>query len=260
MSDIYLGRLLTLEGAEKFEDALQGYKGQIGPNVKLDEIGLSTVDIEPNFEKYKSDTARYVINKNMEGTRAIHSFCMVGSDLSEVMTNLKICAFQPTSEEAIANIENHKALAQDYFGRDRVAVLVIKMPEELFKTYCETGLAGYGAESGKYEFNGSTELLAEAIVGDRVLQDAIKEKQVILYDEVHKAFDAAGMDYDNGVFDNYYRPTKTIGMKKENKKSKMSSELEEALEEIMARTDLSPEEKKLMLEAYQEAADYANGR
>ena len=120
--------------------------------------------------------------------------------------------------------------------------------------------SGYDAEGGKYELDGETRLLAEAIVSDRVIRHSIKEGQVFGYDEVHKLFDLENMEYDpDRLFNRSYTPSMRIhqGQKVNNEPSKnttkYNSEYDRLRQEILLRDDMTKEDKKLMLEALNDA-------
>jgi len=264
MANIYFGRLLTLDGADNFEQALQGKAVQIGSTVINDSLIVSNVTLRPNYAKFgNSNISRNLIEDNQKQTEAVNSYCMYADNLEEVVNNLLICASQPTSEDAISRIESGEYEPDDFFARDRVAMVLFSMPEEEFKHARELALIGTG--EGVYEYEGGTETLPEAIVNDRVIRKAIHKGRILLFDEIHAGFEANDVSFDpEQLFDINYVPFNRINnlerlLESEEKSSDTNpygsnTEAGKAWAQIMAMPDLSKEDKAMMLAALGDAS------
>jgi len=209
MSNIYMFRALTMEGAEKFEKALSGEVGQIGNESYVEDFYLSTAQVDPDYSDKSPDMIEKIENF-AQRTNDVNSFFFYGDDVTECMQNLETLVFQPTSEDAIERIESGSYGKEDCFGRDRVAVVGIAVPEAVFDLWAEYGLVGLGV--GHYEQDGAQEQINEVMVGDDAIYWAIANNCVVYYDEMKKAFDEINgvtIDPDN-IFDNEFMPEMTI--------------------------------------------------
>lgn len=209
--DIYLGRIVKLEGAEALENALQGRSGQISPTVQLDNVPYEPIAVKPNYNMATSPAVKQMMETNKEQTDAVHSHFMFGEDLETVMDNLATLSIQPTSEGAIRRIEDGCPEQDDFFARDMVAAYIIKVPEETFQGWIDLGM-GATREDKYYEtLYGEQVLLPEAILGDKAIKEAIENNQIIAFDEIHKVFDMTGQNFDPyGVFPDDFRSDMAI--------------------------------------------------
>jgi hypothetical protein len=262
--DIYLGRIVKIEGAEALENALQGKSGQIGPTVSLDNVPYEPIAVNPNYSMATSPAVREMLTINKEQTDAVHSHFMFGDDIDTVMDNLATLSIQPTSEDAIERIADECPEQDDFFARDMVAAYIMRVPEETFQGWIDAGMAATREDKYYETLHGEQVLIPEAILGDKAIRAAITNKQIIAFDEVHKVFDMTGHNYDpydvfprdfkSAMAIKYKEPTVETVVDGSNKYSAYP-ELAQAYRQIIRDDTLSPEEKELMISSLDEMYD-----
>jgi hypothetical protein len=262
--DIYLGRIVKIEGAEALENALQGKSGQVGPTVSLDNVPYEPIAVNPNYSMATSPAVREMLTINKEQTDAVHSHFMFGDDIDTVMDNLATLSIQPTSESAIERIADECPEQDDFFARDMVAAYIMRVPEETFQGWIDAGMAATREDKYYETLHGEQVLIPEAILGDKAIREAIQKKQIIAFDEVHKVFDMTGHNYDpydvfprdfkSAMAIKYKEPTVETVVDGSNKYSAYP-ELAQAYRQIIRDDTLSPEEKELMISSLDEMYD-----
>ena len=262
--DIYLGRIVKVEGAEALEYALQGKSGQIGPTVDVDNVPYEPIAVKPNYDLANSPVIRQLLDINKEQTEAVHSHFRFGDDIDTVMDNLAILSVQPTSEGAINRIADGCPEQEDFFARDMVAAYIIRVPEETFQDWIDVGM-GATREDKYYEtLYGEQVLIPEAILGDKAIREAIDNDQIVAFDEVHRVFEMTGHNYDPyDLFPRDFRTAMPIEYTEPESATEIQSiskysaypELEQAYNQIMADTTLSADEKALMISSLDEIYD-----
>ena len=217
MGNIVLARMMTLAGAEAFERAIKGESVRICPDVNFDagyeHIRFTYKEAMANV----NPQVREQLEINRQEAERSHIYFMYGSDLHETMRNLAICALQPQSEDALKRIEQNIPNREDFLARNFVCVAVFLVPEEEFQAWIDKGLAATCDANENYEtLEGERVELPEAVLGEKAIQEAIKNGYITYFGQSHKVFNAVGLGervFDPfDVFDRSFVPNNSIGL------------------------------------------------
>lgn len=204
---VYLARTFGRRSAENFEDFLAGKSVQIGS--KRDDLVITeTVQAYDTTKPIKS-VKDYKYQLNAEKTAEVNSYFFVGDSIEEVLENIEMLSQQPKNQEAYDKIEEGRPLSSnDLLGSNKVSMCVIAVDSEYLDDLVEQGYAEmregtYGTDSEKF-------VTPEIVVGDDGLKNMIKDEDsatIVVYDEIHSAFESLGQSYDNdGLFGYSYQP------------------------------------------------------
>ena len=204
---VYLARTFGRRSAENFEDFLAGKSVQIGS--KRDDLVITeTVQAYDTTKSIKS-VKDYKYQLNAKKTAEVNSYFFVGDSIEEVLENIEMLSQQPKNQEAYDKIEEGRPLSSnDLLGSNKVSMCVIAVDSEYLDDLVEQGYAEmregtYGTDSEKF-------VTPEIVVGDDGLKNMIKDEdsaEIVVYDEIHSAFESLGQSYDNdGLFGYSYQP------------------------------------------------------
>ncbi|MBE5738638.1 MAG: hypothetical protein E7354_02810 [Clostridiales bacterium] len=192
---IYLARLLTDDGADRLEDAMNGGTEQIGTINDGGSNFMSTVEVNPDYNSVGSEVARELLKQNAKDTMGCHSFFLYDDDLYLLEESISTLAKAPRDLEGYENLDSGRATKEDCFAADRPHLCIFKVPMEKFNTMCSEGLIGLG--SGEYGTDYERVELNEAIVGDKGMRQILAEPgSIVAFASPEKVYDDVfGVDY-----------------------------------------------------------------
>ena len=214
---IYLVRMMTLDGAAAFEEAISGKDVAICEDVNY-EAAYTPIEISYNEKVARvSSVVREKLENNRASTQKAHVYFMYSDDLHEALDNLATCALQPRSEEAVRRIEEGKPQEGDFFANGAVAICVLEVPEERFQQWIESGLAGKNDGNESYEtVDGGKVSLPEAVLGDIAIKECIANGYLTRFGQSHKVYESVGLtaeDFDPyDVFDRSFESEMSVGI------------------------------------------------
>ena len=209
---VYLARVFGYNSAENFENYLQGDKS-VTLGKERGEIVVTEMVEAVNISKAQNTTEAFEWLDNAKKTSELNSYFFVSENIEEVLSNIVILNNEPVDESAYEKIENHKDLNRfDYFGNGKVSMCVLRVDSEYLN---ELITQGYGEKRvGTYGTNLDKIQMEEIVLGDDGLKKVLSDDEkceIVVYDEIHNAFNFLGMDYDkDNLFENDYTPEVVI--------------------------------------------------
>lgn len=260
---VYIARTFGFKSAESFESFLKGEsdvqlgttRGEVVVSEKVEGLDLSKAISPVEVVKW---------TENAKKTEEINSYFFVSDSIDEIAKNISILNKEPVDESAYEKIEKNKNQNRfDYLGNGKVSMCVIAVDSEyldelISQGYGEKRVGTYGTNLEKIQMN-------EVVLGDDGLKKLLRDgdsSEIVVYDEIHKAMDFVGFDYDKeGLFDNDYVPEVVVKdnevvenlseeeTENDYKKDKIT-EARNQIDDMLSNGLISQEEYDLLLSAW----------
>jgi len=258
---VYLARTFGLHSAENFEKFMQG-ENSVQLGIERGEVVVTEMVEGVDLSKAISPVEAVKWQDNAKKTAEVNSYFFVADSVEEVANNIQILNNEPVDEAAYERIENHQDLNRfDYLGNGKVTMCVMAVDSEYLN---ELISQGYGEKRvGTYGTNLDKIQMEEIVLGDDGLKKVLSNEEkteIVVYDEIHKAMDFVGMDYDkDNLFENDYTPEVVIKDNQfvdENENSNQQveekdeiSDARQQIEDMLQNGLITQDDYNLMLEA-----------
>lgn len=258
---VYLARTFGLHSAENFEKFMQG-ENSVQLGIERGEVVVTEMVEGVDLSKATSPVEAVKWQDNAKKTAEVNSYFFVADSMEEVANNIQILNNEPVDEAAYERIENHKNPNRfDYLGNGKVTMCVMAVDSNYLN---ELISQGYGEKRvGTYGTNLDKLQMDEIVLGDDGLKKVLSNEEkteIIVYDEIHKAMDFVGMDYDkDNLFENDYTPEVVIKDNQivdENENSNQQveekdeiSDARQQIEDMLQNGLITEDDYNLMLEA-----------
>lgn len=267
---VYLGRLLTKEGAESLESFLSGGNPkQLGVAPSENSIRLSEPIEEFDVSKANNTHKALIWRNNYRELKNVNSYFMIGDSLDEIASNITTLAHEPLNESTYNQLLNSDGqILRDenssFFGDNCPVLIVMQLPSKEVERLIREGL-GERAEA-RYGTDISTEKLSEITISDKGLKEILSSKDNILYyGKPHEVISSmSSINFDpNELFNSNYTPAFTIGLEKQTSNNiqnsstkqsiKLSPKMQEWYDAFVTAMSMPEEDREFMFLTFKEA-------